>query len=126
MIPDDARIVTLKDVCRDVAEEWKSAYRNSDGTWCTICSGDAKSIYDSLLALGDEPWWEDVDEAVGNDSWSMTPECTKCEANDRNSRLVFTNEKGWEESYCMDCLHNMRWIVGVWEEAKKTKKETVI
>lgn len=66
-------------IAATVAEKWKKQYYIGGGKWRAILfgTGDSKDIYNALVSLGPEPDPDDIEEVIGNDSWTKT-ECDQC------------------------------------------------
>ncbi len=72
------RLTDPDNEARTVAERWKNQYYNSSiGEWRNIWKDSSSRIYQELVNLGDNPDPEDVEELIGNDSWTKTC-CDEC------------------------------------------------
>lgn len=91
------RLITRKSKAKDVAKAWKLQY------------GDINTdVYEALVALGGNPNPEDIDEVIGNGTWTAT-KCYEC--GDRNIDVILIGEDEDENDYfamttfvCRDCL----------------------
>lgn len=88
---------------RRVAEEWKSQYFNrAKQEWMQIIIiGDTKNIYDQIIKLGEYPDPEDIEEIIGNDSWTKT-ECHICRTENCPVAVIDTDEEFFI-SICKTC-----------------------
>lgn len=70
------KIITRQTQANEAAERWKIQYHSqiADGR----LKNDRKDVYNKLVALGSTPNPDDVDEAIGNKSWTECMECTEC------------------------------------------------
>lgn len=88
----------------NVAERWKKQYWTPLGGWSEFGTGK-ESAYQKLIALPEGATEQDVDAAIGNDSWTAN-RCDECredidvvvrlgEPPDYDSRTFYI---------CLDCL----------------------
>ena len=64
-------VITPLTNAAEAAQKWKKRYfRKSE--WSSIFDGDAESVYNKLLELGNRPMPQDVDNIIGNNSWTRT------------------------------------------------------
>jgi len=81
-----------------ISERWRRQYRDADGRWRSVASGDSGAIYDKIVAAGDDA--AAVDAAIGNKSWTRVS-CDCClEYADIGARIGEYESK----VYCLPCL----------------------
>jgi hypothetical protein len=85
----------------NVAERWKHQH-SRDGTWTWV---NSESIYNKLNALMPNATTEQIEEIIGNESWTRT-RCDECE---RESELVIQVGEELDccsltAQLCTDCL----------------------
>lgn len=68
------RLITIKEEASKAAQHWRKTYFR-DGAW--VYNSKKETIYYYLLALGDSPTPDAVNEIIGNDSWTATF-CHEC------------------------------------------------
>jgi len=88
-----------------VAERWKRQYyETADMIWkryqCSIGSS-SKEIYDKLVALGDNPTWQDINAIIGNLSWTHVS-CDGC--SEYVLVAVSIGEYDSKNKYCPTCV----------------------
>lgn len=81
------RIITRQSLANQAAERWKSQYLYGETDW-GVCQGNSEVIYNNLIKLGATPTPEDVNEVIGNISWTRVPSCEECDGQ-------CTNEEDW-------------------------------
>lgn len=72
------KLITPRIRAKEAASNWKEQYFVG-GKWQHIEFGSSKSIYESLLALGENPRPREVARIIGNESWTRT-KCDECES----------------------------------------------
>lgn len=100
------KTITRKTLAATAAERWKEQYSNSLDWEVFRHSQPRRDTYNELLALGPNPSPNDIDETIGNDSWTSVPRCSEC-----SSRPDCVVEIGEEPDYesstawmCRKCL----------------------
>lgn len=67
-----------------------------------------RAIYDALIALGRNPTPEQVNEVIGNDSWTTVkcdePTCSVAREEDKLESVVVLGSDHNSISLCADCL----------------------
>jgi len=92
------RIITRQTVADTAAERWASQYRHDKSMRVTTLR--------RINALGKHPNPDDVDRVIGNDSWTRTPCCDECGAENVPVLLV-GQEPDYESAtacLCGDCV----------------------
>lgn len=98
------RLITSEDKAHRVARRWKEAYYYNDNKWMVANDGTSfhpKTIYNKLMALGENPNPKDVDACIGNSSWTETI-CSECKK--YTDRAVKIDSYDEEVYLCLDCL----------------------
>jgi hypothetical protein len=72
------RLITAATLAAGAAARWRANYPKGYVT----ARGPADDVHAALVALGPEPKPEDVNAAIGNESWTRVPACDCCEAED--------------------------------------------
>lgn len=72
------RLIKREELAKGVADRWYETYLDWRGVW--LFGDDKRAIYANLIALGSNPSADDVDAAIGNDSWTQCRcnECSQC------------------------------------------------
>ncbi len=95
-------ILIRQQLAHQTPSRWKRAYVDRLGDWV---SNDKKGIYDRLIALGKNPIPEQVDEIIGNSSWTRLV-CHECKAS--VGKVIILGEPGDYESatvhLCWSCI----------------------
>lgn len=97
-------LITRKQRAADAARAWKHAYF-SGGNWERVLRGCACDTHKRLVALGDSPTPEEVDEVIGNGSWTSL-RCDECKRQVEAAVMV-GDEPDYESNtawVCVDCL----------------------
>jgi len=96
------KIITRSSRAAEIVTRWELVYKGK-GRW----RAGGKTIYEKLLALGDNPNPDDVDEIIGNASWTEVGCCNEC-GNQTPTAIV---ELGETLSYdsstayiCLECI----------------------
>jgi hypothetical protein len=103
------RIITRQTLANNVAQKWKEQYY-SEMTKKWIKSpyfGGSEIIYKKLLSLGKNPNPDNVDEVIGNGSWTKVHGCCECGKSDLPLVVEIGEELDYESSttwICFDCL----------------------
>ena len=96
---------------RHCAARYKAHHLHSDGYWHG--RADAGTIYERLVALGDNPSWEAIREVSHGDYGPGDMSCDLCGASrldgDRLTQIVILQEDEYEDSghyfeLCFPCL----------------------
>jgi len=98
-------IINPKYVANRAAENWHHQYfKTNNNSWkeAGASQEEREDTYNKLLALGDSPKDEQVNEIIGNDSWTTTTRCVECRA----SQVPVVKFKGMldHQTYCNKCL----------------------
>ena len=94
------RMITRQSLANVAAERWAAQY--SDGRY----GPDKLVTLEGLRALGADPNPNDVDDLIGNKSWTRTT-CGECGVENRDVAQI-GDEPDYESltAYvCLDCLH---------------------
>ena len=96
-------LITKQQLANIAKDRWRAQYYEN-GEWYTY-RGDKREItYNNLVALGDNPPPEDVNEVIGNNSWTNIT-CSECK--ESVDSVVELGEVGYDTEYvyaCKDCL----------------------
>lgn len=96
------RLITKQHLANITKDRWKAQYCKN-GEWHAYgCDKEVK--YDTLVALGDKPLPEDVNEVIGNSSWTNIT-CSECK--ESVDSAVELGEVGYDTEYvyaCEGCL----------------------
>lgn len=111
------KIVSQRDLIRDVAARWEQAYRAAisgrQPNAATIREKTKQQIYDELRALdGEIATAEDVAAIIGNDSWCALT-CSECDAVVKAIVRV-EDEPSWDRAptdLCFECVHKAQSLV---------------
>ena len=102
------KVITRQEVANHVADKWKKQYETGP-----YASPEKVAKLIALRALGDTPNPDDVDKAIGNESWTRV-KCHEC--NEEVSPVIRVGQKPDYESYtaciCLRCLHIAVEILG--------------
>ena len=93
------RLITRAELAKRAAARWKGQYQNWDFTW-KYDSGKETS-YNSLLALGENPAPNDVDDVIGNGSWTDI-RCDECYSHVESAMQV-GEEPDYESATALIC-----------------------
>lgn len=97
------RLITKQNLANIAKDRWKAQYYKN-GEWYTYCGDDREITYNNLVALGDNPSPDDVNEVIGNNSWTNIT-CSECK--ESVDSVVELGEVGYDTEYvyvCKDCL----------------------
>lgn len=96
------RLITKQHLANIAKDRWRAQYyQNSE--WYSYGS-DKEVKYNNLVALGDNPSPNDVNEVIGNISWTNIT-CSECK--ESVDSVVELGEVGYDTEYgyaCKDCL----------------------
>lgn len=95
-------LITRKGLATKVAKRWKNSYFKN-GEW--RYGEDKENIYLRLEALGSNPTPEDVNQAIGNNSWTNV----RCDECDRQAAEVVQigedlDYESCTANVCKECL----------------------
>lgn len=94
-------VITTRDRIKDVAKRWKAQY-HSKGGWVVPIFGNREEVYLDLKKLNiDTCKKEDVDNIIGNTSWTDLT-CNECNRH-RNSLVILEKSESYFE-ICPSCL----------------------
>jgi hypothetical protein len=96
------RLITKQHLANITKDRWKAQYYKN-GEWYAY-GGDKEVKYNNLVALGDKPSPDDVNEVIGNNSWTNIT-CSEC--GESVNSAVELGEVGYDTEYvyaCKDCL----------------------
>lgn len=72
-------LLTRQMLANQAASRWKEQYSHQ-GKWTYVTCGNAADVYHRLASLGDSPSPKQVDEVIGNGSWTSL-KCNECSGN---------------------------------------------
>ena len=81
------KVITPEMLAATAAKRWREQYKGSGHSF-------APSVLAKLKALGDKPSPAQVNEAIGNDTWTVPPSCSEC-----NGRARTVVQLGQESDY---------------------------
>ena len=100
------RIITTKQLALKATDRWYSQYFKN-GNWARH-GNDKREIYENLEKLGENPTPKQVNETIGNDSWTRL-RCHECK-----EHVDLVVEVGEEPDYesstanlCKSCLTSL-------------------
>jgi hypothetical protein len=96
------KLITRKMLAKEAAEKWKDAYYSEEIGW----EYRFFKVYERLVALGEDPDPDDVDNAIGNNSWTKTA-CSECDEVEGVLRLRIGGEPDYDSNMvylCAECL----------------------
>lgn len=96
------RLITKQHLANIAKYRWKAQYYQN-GEWYTY-GGDKEVKYNALVALGDKPLPDDVNDVIGNSGWTKIT-CSEC--GESVVSAVELGEMGYDTEYvyaCKDCL----------------------
>lgn len=91
-------LITKQQLASVAKDLWNEQYS------CRSSGGDKEVIYNNLVALGDNPSPEDVNEVIGNSSWTNII-CSAC--GESVDSAVELGEEGYDTDHvyaCKECL----------------------
>ena len=96
-------LITRQMLANKAADKWNRSYGPN---FRSYVFGDTRAVYQQLAALGPTPNPDDVDQIIGNDSWTSPGSCHEC--GQKKAVLVELGEEPDYESHnatiCVDCL----------------------
>ena len=102
------KVLTIQDLSTGAKERWKQQYFVNN-VW--IYGDEKKVIYENLVSLGDNPEPEQVNEVIGNSSWTRLT-CEEC--NKVVESVVVINASEYSIYLCKKCLSKaVRLIKGI-------------
>jgi len=91
------KVITAETLAAEAYTRWMKQYPS-----------DKDGIGEMLLGLGENPNPEDVDNIIGNCSWTSVPRCNECES--IVDKVIMLGEEPDYESYtifvCDECIKN--------------------
>ena len=102
------KILTVQELANTAKDCWKRQYFY-DGSWKH--GSDKKTVYENLVSLGETPIPSQINEVIGNNSWTML-KCSVCNK-EVDTVVVFSID---DSSFylCKKCLNkSTRLIKGV-------------
>ena len=92
---------TRENRAAQAAVRWREQYMSRDGV--SRIPSDKAPIHAALVALGTAPKPDDVDRAIGNESWTDPGQCDGCNSTDRGPRVQVGDEPDYESSTAVLC-----------------------
>ena len=68
------KILTVQELANTAKDSWRIQYFY-DGSW--KYGSDKKTVYENLVSLGENPTPSQINEVIGNNSWTRL-ECSVC------------------------------------------------
>ena len=102
------KILTVQELANTAKDSWRRQYLY-DGSW--KYGSDKKTVYENLVSLGENPTPSQINEVIGNNSWTRL-ECSVCNK-EVDTVVVFSS---YDSSFylCKKCLNkSTRLINGV-------------
>lgn len=96
------KLVTRQDLANTVAERWKVQYFSVSRGWQITSSGCSEETYRRLVLLGPRPSFSEVNEVMGNTSWTSLG-CYICEKNTEEVGQVDIGSGGRLLRICREC-----------------------
>lgn len=103
------KLITRKLKAQNAAQDWHNQYAKDNWRWygskSFVTGKSKKETYESLAALGDNPSPEDVNEIIGNNSWTSLV-CHEC-GKDVESVIQLGQELDYDSftaDICTGCL----------------------
>ncbi len=101
------KLITRQTKTKQAQRRWYDHYGPFEGKNASIWAGtDKEEVHKKLVALGDNPSPDEVDAAIGNDSWTSPGSCDECGSED--SPIVHLGQEPDYESntawVCEACL----------------------
>lgn len=96
------RLITKQYLANIVKDRWKAQYYTKGERYAY--GGDKEVKYNALVALGDKPSPDDVNDVIGNSGWTRIT-CSEC--GESVASAVELGEMGYDTEYvyaCKDCL----------------------
>lgn len=115
------QIITPQTLAAEAAKAWAEQYSEKP----YYVGSDKVAIYESLLALGDNPTPEQVNAAIGNKSWTTPPTCSECGDSEADTVVQVGEEPDYESDtayLCLACVEKLWELVG---QARGTASRTV-
>ncbi len=115
--------LTRQSLANKAAERWNKQYCSRDEFEAT----DKELIYRELVALGETPDPDKVNEAIGNDAWTSPPSCSECkEQTDAVIQIgeapEYYSETAW---ICEKCLRAAMELITSGCEIRNDTKEPI-
>lgn len=107
------RLIKRDDLAKGVAKRWyETYYDNHRGVW--RYDDGKRVIYENLVALGEHPYADAVDAAIGNGSWT---ECRCDECGDCFDAVVEVGQPlDYESSTATMCNGCIKDALGLFDE----------
>lgn len=110
------KLITVSDKCKAIAERWKEQYGDFKDDDLYIKKGvlSKRKIYSQLLALHGQGTPEEINEIIGNDSWTAV-RCWECNRSDMPVVVELGQEPDYESIttwICKDCLRKAIELIG--------------
>ena len=90
--------ITRETLAAEAAERWRAQYPKA-----RYVGTPKEGIHAALAALGSQPNPDDVDAAVGNDSWTEVPTCGECGKSDSDFVFEVGAPPGYESHTAYLC-----------------------
>lgn len=104
------QIITPQILADNAAQAWAEKYSGN-----VFHGHDKKIIYQALLALGEHPTPEQVNDAIGNVSWTRPPRCSECGDIDAGIVVQVGEPPDYESDtayLCIACVENLYELIG--------------
>ena len=99
------KILTVQELANTAKDRWKRQY-SYNGYW--EHANDKKTVYENLVALGENPTPEQINEVIGNNSWTRL-ECSEC--NKEVDTVVILSCYDSDFYICKKCLNKCSRLV---------------
>ena len=99
------KILTVQELANTAKDRWKRQYFYN-GYW--EHGNDKKTVYENLVALGENPTPEQINGVIGNNSWARL-ECSEC--NKEVDTVVILSCYDSDFYICKKCLNKCSRLV---------------
>ena len=93
------KILTVQELANTAKDSWRRQYFY-DGSWKH--GSDKKTVYENLVSLGENPTPSQINEVIGNNSWTRL-ECSEC--NKEVDKVVVLSGYDSDFYICKKCLN---------------------
>lgn len=97
--------ITRQDMANTAAEKFKDNYFKN-GIWGECILGSSKYIHKRLVALGDKPEIDAVNQVIGNPSWTRII-CHECSTYNADYIIQVGSYGSLPHNLCPDCIERV-------------------
>lgn len=104
--------ITRRTLAAEAAKHWRKQYGDNAGP-------DKTAIQRALERLGENPAPDDVDKAIGNQSWTRVPNCDGCDKENPRSVVRVGQKSDYESNTAFLCAQCLQEAVGLYRRKVK-------